>query len=63
MKRRMRIRRDYSNLHFSDSARRGNRLLIVLWALTLLLVGLVFWQFDRIQPRVLAMIAPPQPTP
>ncbi len=62
MRRGIRINREYSNLHFGRQRRRFSGLLILLWALAMLAVAVVIWQFETIQPRVLAVVQPPPPT-
>ncbi|MBN2471587.1 MAG: tetratricopeptide repeat protein [Anaerolineae bacterium] len=62
MKRGIQINRDYSNLSFSGRRRGISPLLLALWAVSLLLVALVVWRFNDIQPQVLAAIQPPAPT-
>lgn len=62
MKRGMRIDRNHSNLSFSGRRRGVSPWLLTLWAVSLVLVALIVWQFDTVQPQVLAVINPPAPT-
>lgn len=62
MKRGIRINRDYSNLSFSGRRRGISPVLLVLWVVSLVAVAAVVWQFDTIQPQVLALVQPAAPT-
>lgn len=62
MRRGIRINRDYSNLSFSGRRRGVSPLLLGLWVVSLVLIGLVLWRFNDIQPQVLTMLQPPAPT-
>ncbi|MCZ2097474.1 MAG: hypothetical protein LC121_14655 [Anaerolineae bacterium] len=51
----MYIRRDKSNLHFGrQRRRRGSRLLLVIWTVTMLLAVGVLMRFNTVQRWVLA---------
>jgi tetratricopeptide (TPR) repeat protein len=62
MKRGIRINRQYSNLNFSGRRRGLSPLLLILWLGSMLAILAVVWQFDTLQPQVLAMVQPPAPT-
>ncbi len=62
-KRGIRINRSASHLNFSGRRRHAARLwLILLWIGMMAGIILVAWQFQAIQPRVLALVQPPPPT-
>ena len=53
----MYIRRDRSNLHFGQQARRGgSRTLFMLWAVVMVVLMGVIWRFNNVQSWVLASV-------
>ncbi len=59
----MYIRRDKSNLHFGRQARRkGSRLFLIIWLITMAAAAGVIWQFNSVQSWVLANVGT-EPTP
>ncbi len=62
----MRIRRDRSSLHFGGRRSRAQRRLWLFWTWFLMMAAAVgvIWQFDHVQPEVLAVVmGPPTATP
>lgn len=58
MRRGIRIDRNNSHLSFSGRRRGVNPALVALWAISLVVVALVVWRFNDIQPQVLALVQP-----
>jgi tetratricopeptide (TPR) repeat protein len=61
----MRIRRDQSTLYFGQRRRSRKRIwLFWAWFLTMTAAAGVIWQFNHVQPRVIALVTgPPTATP
>ncbi len=62
MRRGIRIDRHYSNLSFSGRRRGISTWMILLWVFSMVVVAVVAWQFDKIQPQVLAIMQQAGPT-
>jgi len=62
MRRGIRINRQYSNLPFPPHHGRTRLLFLLAWLAAMAAVIAVIWQFDALQPQVLAMVQPPPPT-
>lgn len=56
MKESIRIRRDRSSLSFSDRRAGGRKWLFIAWTATMVVLALVVWQFDTLQPQVVALL-------